>query len=165
MSFRVGFGYDAHRLVENRKLILGGVEIPYHLGCLAHSDGDALIHAIIDALFGAAGLADIGTYFPDNTSEFEGIDSTILLKKTRDIITQKGYEIGNIDCTVLLEKPKLKDFIPSMKRKLAEVLEIHESQLGIKAGTNEGMGFVGSGEGVAVYAVALITDKIAQAPI
>jgi 2-C-methyl-D-erythritol 2,4-cyclodiphosphate synthase len=156
MQFRVGIGYDAHRLTENRKLILGGVEIPCDKGCLAHSDGDAVIHAIIDALLGAAGLADIGTHFPDSSDEYAGMDSTILLRKTCALIQEQGYTIGNVDCTILLEKPKLKDYIPSMKVILSEVLGIQPGQLGIKAGTNEKMGFTGRGEGIAVHAVALL---------
>jgi 2-C-methyl-D-erythritol 2,4-cyclodiphosphate synthase len=156
MHFRVGIGYDAHRLTENRKLILGGVEIPYDKGCLAHSDGDAVIHAIIDALLGAAGLPDIGTHFPDSSEEFAGISSTVLLHRTCILIRKQGFEIGNVDCAILLEKPKLKDFIPAMKVILAETMGIQPGQLGIKAGTNEKMGFVGRGEGIAVQAVALL---------
>jgi 2-C-methyl-D-erythritol 2,4-cyclodiphosphate synthase len=159
MQFRVGIGYDAHRLTENRKLILGGVEIPFEKGCLAHSDGDAVIHAIIDALLGAAGLADIGTHFPDSSDEFSGIASTILLQRTCILIREQGYTIGNVDCSILLEKPRLKDFIPSMKLILAETMGIQPTQLGIKAGTNEKMGFTGRGEGIAVQAVALLEKQ------
>lgn len=161
MAFRIGLGYDAHRLVPDRKLILGGVEVPFHLGCQAHSDGDAIIHAIIDALLGAAGLSDIGTYFPDHSEEFKNIDSRILLSRTMELITREGFRIGNVDCTILLEKPRLKDHIPMMRSRLAEVMGIEINQIAIKAGTNEKMGFVGQGEGVAVYAVALLENQTA----
>ncbi len=155
--FRIGFGYDVHQLAENRKLILGGIEIPYHKGTLGHSDGDALIHAICDALFGALALRDIGYHFPDTADEFEDIDSKILLSKTIGIIRQKGWEIGNIDTTICLEQPKLKDYIPLMQTTLAEVLAIEPNQVSVKATTTEKMGFVGTGKGVAVYAVVLLS--------
>jgi 2-C-methyl-D-erythritol 2,4-cyclodiphosphate synthase len=155
--FRIGFGYDVHQLAENRKLILGGIEIPYHKGTLGHSDGDALIHAVCDALFGALALRDIGYHFPDTAGEFKDIDSKILLSKTIGIIREQGWEIGNIDTTVCLEQPKLKDYIPLMQKTLAEVLAIEPSQVSVKATTTEKMGFVGSGDGVAVYAVILLT--------
>jgi 2-C-methyl-D-erythritol 2,4-cyclodiphosphate synthase len=153
---RIGFGYDVHRLAENRKLILGGIEIPFQKGTLGHSDGDALIHAICDALFGALALRDIGYHFPDSSDEFKDIDSKILLSRTIRIIRTKGWEIGNIDSTICLEKPKLKDYIPEMQSVLAGVLEIESGQISIKATTTEKMGFVGTGEGVAVYAVVLL---------
>lgn len=153
---RIGFGYDVHRLTEDRKLILGGVEIPFHLGTLGHSDGDALIHAICDALLGALALRDIGYHFPDNAGEFKNIDSKILLRKTVRMVRENGYEIGNIDTTVCLEKPKIKDYIPKMQAALAETLNIEISQISVKATTTEKMGFVGTGEGVAAYAVALV---------
>jgi len=159
---RIGFGYDVHKLVENRKLILGGIEIPFSKGTLGHSDGDALIHAICDALLGALSLRDIGYHFPDSSQEFKDIDSKILLRKTIEMIRAKGWEIGNIDTTICLEKPKLKDHISLMQSTLAVVLGISPDQVSIKATTTETMGIVGTGEGVAVYAVALLhrTDSV-----
>ena len=151
--FRVGFGYDSHRLAINRKLVLGGIEIPFEKGCVGHSDGDALIHAICDALLGSLALKDIGYHFPDTSDDFKDIDSKILLKKTSGLIHNKGWKIGNIDSTICLERPKLKDYIPVMVKVLSEVLEIEENQLSIKATTNEKMGFVGHEEGVACYAI------------
>jgi 2-C-methyl-D-erythritol 2,4-cyclodiphosphate synthase len=156
---RIGFGYDVHRLTENRKLILGGIEIPFEKGSLGHSDGDALIHAVCDALFGALALRDIGYHFPDTSAEFKDIDSKILLSKTIQIIRSQGWDIGNIDSTICLEKPKLKDYIPQMQSVLANVLGIETDQISIKATTTEKMGFVGTGEGVAVYAVAMLKTK------
>lgn len=156
MKVRAGFGYDVHRLVEDRKLILGGVHIPFYKGCLAHSDGDALIHAIIDALLGAAGQRDIGWHFPDTSDEFRNIDSRILLQKTFGIIQKEGYRVGNIDCTISLEQPKLKPHIPEMIEVIRGILHLPEGALSIKAGTNEKMGFVGTGEGVAAYAVCIL---------
>ncbi len=159
MPVRVGFGYDVHRLVEDRKLILGGIAIPYNKGCLAHSDGDVVIHSIIDALLGAAAKRDIGYHFPDTAEEFRDIDSSLLLIKTLEIIKAEGYSISNIDCMVSLEDPKLKAYIPSMIKKLSEILFLTESQLNIKAGTNEKMGFIGSGEGIASYTVVLLEHE------
>ncbi len=156
---RIGFGYDVHRLTENRKLILGGIEIPFEKGTLGHSDGDALIHAVCDALFGALALRDIGYHFPDTSDEFKDIDSKILLSKTIQIIRLQGWDIGNIDTTICLEKPKLKDYIPQMQSVLADVLGIETHQISIKATTTEKMGFVGAGEGVAVYALAMLKTK------
>ncbi len=154
--FRIGFGYDVHKLVENRKLILGGIEIPFSKGTLGHSDGDALIHAICDAMFGALALRDIGYHFPDTSEEFKDIDSKILLRKTIEMIRARGWEIGNIDTTICLEKPKLKDHIVLMQSTLADVMGIDPDQISVKATTTETMGFVGTGEGVAIYAVALL---------
>ena len=154
--FRTGFGYDVHKLVENRKLVLGGIEIPFSKGTLGHSDGDALIHAICDALLGALALRDIGFHFPDTSAEFKDIDSKILLRKTIGMIRAKGWEIGNIDSTICLEKPKLRDHIQLMQNTLAEVMGIDPDQISVKATTTETMGFVGTGEGVAVYAVAML---------
>lgn len=153
---RVGFGYDVHQLVENRKLILGGVEIPFSKGTLGHSDGDALIHAICDALLGALSLRDIGFHFPDTSEDFKNIDSKILLRKTVRMVRENGWEIGNIDTTVCLEKPRLKDYILRMQNTLADVLNIEPGQVSVKATTTETMGFVGTGEGVAVYAIAMV---------
>jgi 2-C-methyl-D-erythritol 2,4-cyclodiphosphate synthase len=154
--FRIGFGYDVHKLVENRKLTLGGIEIPFFKGTLGHSDGDALIHAICDALLGALALRDIGFHFPDTSADFKDIDSRILLRNTIEMIRAKGWEIGNIDTTVCLEKPKLKDHISLMQSTLAEVIGIDPNLVSVKATTTETMGFVGTGEGVAVYAIVLL---------
>ncbi len=154
--FRVGFGYDSHQLAVNRKLVLGGINIPFEKGCLGHSDGDALIHAICDALLGSLALKDIGYHFPDDSSDFKDIDSKILLKRTSGLILEHGWEIGNIDTTICIERPKLKEFIPTMIKVLSELLEIEENQLSIKATTNEKMGFVGREEGVACYAIVMI---------
>lgn len=159
---RIGFGYDVHQLVENRKLILGGICIPFSKGTLGHSDGDALIHAICDALLGALALGDIGFHFPDTNTEFKDIDSKILLRKTVELIKGKGWEIANIDTTVCLEKPKLKDFISLMQNTLAGVMGISPDQISVKATTTETLGFVGTGEGVAVYAVALLQKPTAD---
>jgi 2-C-methyl-D-erythritol 2,4-cyclodiphosphate synthase len=157
MNIRVGFGYDVHRLQAGRLLIIGGVSVPHHKGGLGHSDADVLIHAIMDALLGAAGLRDIGVHFPDNDISLKDINSKILLSRTMGLIKAEGYRIGNIDATVCLEKPKIAGFIPEMKKVLAEILEVGEGQLSIKATTSEGMGFVGTEEGIAAYAVALLS--------
>lgn len=154
--YRTGFGYDVHKLVENRKLVLGGIEIPFTKGTLGHSDGDAVIHAICDALLGALAMRDIGYHFPDTSADYKDIDSKILLRKTVAMIRDKGWDIGNIDTTVCLEKPKLKDYIPLMQETMAGVLGINPDQLSVKATTTETMGFVGTGEGVAVYAVVML---------
>lgn len=156
MSFRVGFGYDVHRLVSGKKLTLGGIEIPHTIGTLGHSDGDALIHAICDALLGALALRDIGYHFPDTDPKYKGIDSKILLKETIELIHQKGWKVNNIDATVCLEKPKINPHIPAMTEALAPILNIQADQLSIKATTNEKMGFVGQEEGVAVYCVCSV---------
>ncbi|HEY9124318.1 MAG TPA: 2-C-methyl-D-erythritol 2,4-cyclodiphosphate synthase [Bacteroidales bacterium] len=159
MMFRIGFGYDVHQLVEGRGFWLGGIEIPHTKGSLGHSDGDALIHAICDAILGAANMRDIGYHFPDTSSDFKNIDSKILLKRTIDLARQKGFEIGNIDSTICLQKPKVKDYIPVMQQTLAEVLSISTNDISVKATTTEKMGFVGREEGVAVYAVVLLEKK------
>lgn len=156
MNITVGFGYDSHRFGENRPLILGGVEIPYEKGLVAHSDGDALIHALCDALLGAASLNDIGNYFPDTSSEFKNIDSKILLEKVVYLIGQKGFTVNNADMTIVIEKPKMAPYIDCMKKVLAPILKISENKIAIKAKTNEKMGFVGSGEGVATFAVVTL---------
>lgn len=155
--FRVGFAYDSHRLVENRKLVLGGITIPFEKGLLGHSDSDVLIHAICDALLGSLALRDIGYHFPDNSSDYKDIDSKILLRKTVKLINERGWNIGNIDTTICLEQPKLKEYIPQMTEILCETMGIALDQLSIKATTNEQMGFVGREEGIAAYAVILIT--------
>jgi len=158
--FRVGFGYDSHRLSENRKLVLGGITIPFDKGCLGHSDGDALIHSVCDALLGALALRDIGYHFPDTSPEFKGIDSKILLRRTSDMIREKGWEIGNIDTTICLERPRLLNYIPEMIDTLSDIMGIDNEQLSIKATTNEQMGFVGREEGVSVYSIALVRKEI-----
>lgn len=153
MNFRVGFGYDSHRFAPERPLVIGGIRIPYELGLAAHSDGDVLIHALCDALLGASGLKDIGTYFPDTDKQFENIDSTILLQKVVDLIHEKGWTVNNVDCTLILEKPKMKPYIDDMINRLSDLLQIAPSQMAIKAKTNEKMGFVGRGEGIAATAI------------
>lgn len=153
---RVGNGYDVHRLVEGRKLILGGVEIPWEKGLLGHSDADVLVHAVMDALLGAAGLWDIGHAFPDNDPAYAGIDSMLLLARVRDMLTEKGYTVGNVDATILAQRPKLAGHIPQMRRNIAQVLEVEEDCINVKATTEEGLGFTGSGEGMAAHAVALL---------
>jgi 2-C-methyl-D-erythritol 2,4-cyclodiphosphate synthase len=158
-SLRVGFGYDVHQLKEGRKFILGGIAIPSEKGPIAHSDGDVLIHAICDALLGAANLGDIGIHFPDNSEVFKGIDSKVLLRKTMDLISDAGYKVINIDTTVNLERPKLKEYISSMQTTLANILKISASEVSIKATTSEKLGFIGREEGVAVQAVALISKE------
>lgn len=157
MSFRIGHGFDVHRLIPGRKFMLGGIEIPHHLGPMGHSDGDALIHAICDALLGAANLRDIGYHYPDNAQEFKDIDSKILLKKTNELLVQNQYRIVNIDSTVCLQKPILKDYIPQMRLTLAEVLEVPVEYISVKATTTEKLGFIGREEGIAVHAVVLIS--------
>lgn len=155
---KIGFGYDVHPLVKGRKLILGGVEIPFEKGLLGHSDGDALIHAIIDALLGAASLGDIGSHFPDTDSKYKDISSLILLEETAKILSKSCFQVVNIDSTIVLEKPKLRDYIQAMQRNIAEKLDIEISQISIKATREEGLGFVGRGEGIKVYAVALVDE-------
>ncbi|TVR75971.1 MAG: 2-C-methyl-D-erythritol 2,4-cyclodiphosphate synthase [Chitinophagaceae bacterium] len=153
---KVGFGFDVHQLVEGRPFVLGGVTIPHEKGLLGHSDADALLHAICDALLGAAGLEDIGTHFPDTDEKYKNIDSKILYRETLGLITQKGFKIGNIDATVVLEKPKLKPFIPQLRKSISELSNIEITDVTVKATTNEKMGFIGRKEGVAVYAVCLL---------
>lgn len=155
----IGFGYDSHRLEEGLPLVLGGVRIPFEKGCVAHSDGDALIHAIIDALLGAAGLNDIGSYFPDTDQQYKNIDSTILLAKVVELLHQKGWQIHNLDTTIIIEKPKMVPFHDEMVRRLSQVMQIEPTQLAIKAKTNEKLGFIGQGEGVACVAACTI-EKI-----
>ena len=156
MKIRVGFGYDVHALVPNRPLWLGGIQIEHKLGLLGHSDADVLIHAICDALLGAANMRDIGYHFPDTAGEYENIDSKILLRKTVALIATKGYHIGNVDVTVCAEHPKLNPHIPAMKTCLANVMGIAEDDISIKATTTERLGFTGREEGISAYAVALI---------
>lgn len=160
MKIRVGFGYDVHRLVAGRELWLGGIQIPHSEGLLGHSDADVLIHAICDALLGAANMRDIGYHFPDTAGEYENIDSKILLRKTMALLREAGYELGNIDATVAAERPKLNPHIPEMKRVLAGVLEADEADISIKATTTEKLGFTGRQEGIAAYATVLITKSV-----
>ncbi|MBP7965398.1 MAG: 2-C-methyl-D-erythritol 2,4-cyclodiphosphate synthase [Paludibacteraceae bacterium] len=157
MKIRVGYGYDVHKIVVNRELYLGGVKIDTPFGLLGHSDADVLIHAICDALLGAANMRDIGFHFPDTSAAFEKIDSKLLLKQTVSLLREKGYEIGNIDCTICAEKPKINPHIPAMQKVLADVMVIDVADISIKATTSEQLGFVGREEGMAAHAVALIT--------
>ena len=159
MKIRVGFGYDVHRLADDRDLWLGGIKIEHTQGLLGHSDADVLIHAVCDALLGAANLRDIGFHFPDTADEYENIDSKILLKKTLEVITAKGYKVGNIDATICAERPKINPHIPTMQQVIADILRISIDDVSIKATTSEKMGFVGREEGFAAYAVALIESK------
>ena len=153
---RIGHGYDVHRLTENRKLILGGVEIPYEKGLDGHSDADVLLHAIMDALLGAAALGDIGKLYPDNDKTYLGIDSMILLKDTYQRISEKGYTVNNIDATVIAERPKLAPYIPEMREKIAKTLSLSVDDVNVKATTEEKLGFTGRLEGIAAHAVCLI---------
>ncbi|WP_078694776.1 2-C-methyl-D-erythritol 2,4-cyclodiphosphate synthase [Cetobacterium ceti] len=153
---RIGNGYDVHKLVENRKLILGGIEIPHEKGVLGHSDGDVLIHAIMDGLLGALALGDIGQHFPDTDMAYEGIDSKVLLKKVMTLIEEKGYKIINIDSIIVAQRPKLKPYLNQMRKILSEILNIDIDQLSIKATTEEKLGFTGSEEGIKSYAVVLL---------
>ena len=156
---RVGFGYDVHQLVERRELWLGGIRFEHSLGLLGHSDADVLIHAICDALLGAANMRDIGFHFPDNSEDFHNIDSKILLRKTVELIATKGYSVGNIDATVCAERPKLKARIPEMQQCLAEVMGIDVDDISIKATTTEKLGFTGREEGISAYATVLIHNS------
>lgn len=156
MKIRTGMGYDVHKLEKGREFWLGGIKLDCDFGCIAHSDGDVLIHAICDALLGAAAMRDIGYHFPDNSQKYKGIDSKILLKKTVHILREEGYEISNIDTVVCLETPKLKDYIFQMRETLAKIMMIELDDVSIKATTTETLGFVGKGEGVSAYANVLI---------
>lgn len=156
MKIRVGFGFDVHKLVEDRELWLGGIKLEHTHGLLGHSDADVLIHAICDALLGAANMRDIGFHFPDTAGEFKNIDSKILLKQTMALIRAKGYELGNIDATVCAERPKLKAHIPDMQKTLAEVMGVDVDDISIKATTTEKLGFTGREEGISAYATVLI---------
>lgn len=156
MDIRIGQGYDVHRLAEGRKMILGGVEIPADKGPLGHSDADVLLHAICDALLGAIGLGDIGKHFPDTDQAYKNISSLILLEKVYALITERNYRVGNVDATLVLQKPKIAPHVPAMKKNIAAVLHVEEERVSIKATTSEGLGFVGVGDGVVAYAVALV---------
>ena len=156
---RVGQGYDVHRLVEDRKLILGGVDIPFERGLLGHSDADVLTHAVMDALLGAAGMGDIGQHFPDNDPAYAGADSLVLLEAVVNKLYDAGWRIGNVDATIIAQRPKLAGRLPEMKVKLAERKNVPAEQVNIKATTEEGLGFTGSGEGIAAQAIALIERR------
>ena len=154
---RVGMGYDVHKLVEGRDLIIGGVRIPHTLGLLGHSDADVLVHAVMDSLLGAAALGDIGKHFPDTDPQYRGADSIELLKHVSALLHQQGYTISNIDATVIAQKPKLKDHIPQMCKNIADACGIQTSQVNVKATTEENLGFTGSGEGMSAHSVCIIT--------
>ena len=156
MNFRIGHGYDVHRLQEGLQLVLGGVAIPYEKGFVAHSDGDVAIHAICDALLGAAAMGDIGLHFPDTADEFAGIDSKVLLRRVVALLTEQGYRIGNVDCTIRMQRPKLRPYIDTMRHTLADAMGVDDDQVSVKATTTEHPGFEGREEGVSVSAVALI---------
>ena len=156
---RIGHGYDVHRLVEDRKLIIGGVEIPYEKGLLGHSDADVLTHAVMDALLGAAALGDIGKHFPDTDERYKGADSIKLMEHVAALLTEKGYRTENIDCTIIAQRPKLAPFIPEMKQRLAAAAGIDADCVNVKATTEEKLGFTGEGLGIACHAVALIEKK------
>lgn len=157
---RIGHGYDVHRLTENRRLILGGVQIPWEKGLLGHSDADVLTHALMDALLGAAGLGDIGRHFPDTDDRYLGADSLELLRQVMALLHDSGYRVGNVDVTVIAQRPKLAPYIPEMRRLLAEVMEVDQGQVNVKATTEEKLGFTGEGLGIAAHAVALIEDRV-----
>jgi 2-C-methyl-D-erythritol 2,4-cyclodiphosphate synthase len=156
MKFRVGFGYDVHQLEEGRKFVLGGVHLSHDKGPIAHSDGDVLIHAICDALLGAANLRDIGVHFPDTSDDFKNVDSKLLLKKTIALLNENNYHIGNIDSTICLQRPKVKEYVPKMQSTLARVMDISDEDVSVKATTTEYLGFVGREEGVSAFATVLI---------
>ncbi|MDY4508945.1 MAG: 2-C-methyl-D-erythritol 2,4-cyclodiphosphate synthase [Candidatus Faecousia sp.] len=155
---RIGHGYDVHKLVEGRDLILGGVKIDYEKGLLGHSDADVLLHAVSDALLGAAGLGDIGRHFPDTDPQYKGADSLMLLREVYRKISEKGFRVGNIDVTMIAQKPKLKDFIPQMQENIAAAVGVAPDRVNVKATTEEKLGFTGSGEGMACHAVCLLEE-------
>lgn len=155
---RIGMGYDVHRLVEGRKLILGGVEIPYEKGLLGHSDADVLLHAIMDALLGAAALGDIGQHFPDNDPAYKGADSLELLRRVRGILEEAGYRTGNVDATVIAQRPKMAPYRETMRCNIARALGVDVDRISVKATTEEGLGFTGNGEGISAQAVALLEE-------
>ncbi len=155
---RIGHGYDVHKLTEGRDLILGGVKIPYEKGLLGHSDADVLLHAVSDALLGAAGLGDIGRHFPDTDPAYKGADSLKLLMQVADKIAAAGYRVGNVDVTMIAQRPKLKDYIPQMQENIAAALQVSSSQINIKATTEEQLGFTGDGSGMSCHAVCLLED-------
>lgn len=156
INFRVGYGYDAHRFAPNRKLMLGGVDVPFEQGLDGHSDADVLVHAVCDALLGALALGDIGRHFPDTDPAYKGIDSLILLRKTGELLAKKGYRVGNIDVSLRMQKPKIAAYVPAMQKNLAKALRVETGQISVKATTTEKMGFEGQGEGASASAVALV---------
>ncbi len=156
---RVGMGYDVHKLTEDRDLILGGVKIPWEKGLLGHSDADVLIHAVMDALLGAAALGDIGKHFPDTDPAYKGISSIRLLTHVMGLLEEKGYSVGNVDAVIIAQKPKMAPHIPQMRKNLAEAMGVSETRVNIKATTEEGLGFTGRGEGIASQAVCLLEEK------
>ncbi len=156
---RIGMGYDVHRLTEGRRLIIGGVDIPFHKGLLGHSDADVLLHAVMDALLGAAALGDIGRHFPDNSQSFKDISSLILLKEVKELLDLKSYEIVNIDATIIAQKPKMAPFIPKMVENISSVLNLPLDCINIKATTEEGLGFTGSEEGISSHCICLLNKK------
>lgn len=156
INFRVGYGYDAHRFAPDRKLILGGVDVPFEQGLDGHSDADVLVHAVCDALLGALALGDIGRHFPDTDPAYKGIDSLILLQKTGELIAEQGYRVGNIDVSLRMQKPKIAAYVPAMQKNLAKALGLDPNQISVKATTTEKMGFEGQGEGASASAVALV---------
>ena len=159
VNFRIGHGYDVHRLVGGRRLVIGGVDIDYSLGLLGHSDADVLLHAIMDALIGAMGLGDIGRHFPDSDEKYKGISSMALLSSVYDLLLENGYEVVNVDATVVLQKPKLLPYIETMRSNIAFALNVDPSQINVKATTEEKLGFTGREEGISAHAVALISKK------
>jgi len=159
MKIRTGIGFDVHKFKEGKEFYLGGIKIEHYKSCIAHSDGDVLIHAICDALLGAAALRDIGYHFPDNSSDFKNIDSKILLRKTVELVRDKGYEISNIDSVICLEKPKVKNLIPIMQKTLADVMSMEVDDVSVKATTTEKLGFEGREEGISAYATVLIIKE------
>lgn len=161
MNFRIGYGYDVHELAVGKELFLGGIKIPHTKGCIAHSDGDVLIHAICDALLGAAAMRDIGYHFPDTNSEYKNIDSKILLQKTLTLINDKGYSLVNLDSTICLQQPKISSYIPEIIKTLASILNTDEETISVKATTTEKLGFVGKEEGIAAHAIVLIQKRLA----
>lgn len=156
---RIGHGYDVHRLTENRKLILGGVEIPYEKGLLGHSDADVLVHALMDAMLGAAAMGDIGKLFPDNDDAYLGADSLVLLKKVSALIREQGYTLSNADCTVIAQRPRLSPFIDEMRKRVAEAAGVEVGRISVKATTEEKLGFTGEGLGIAAHAVVLLEEE------
>ncbi len=156
---RIGTGYDVHKLVEDRKLILGGVEIPFEKGLLGHSDADVLTHAVMDSLLGAAALGDIGQHFPDTDPRYAGADSIALLREVRRLLEEAGYRVGNVDATIICQRPKLAGYLPAMRENIAAALEISTGQVSVKATTEEHLGFTGRGEGISTQAAALLLEK------
>ena len=156
MNLKIGHGYDIHRTAEGRKMIIGGVEIPYEKGLLGHSDADVLIHAIIDSLLGAMGKGDIGTHFPDTDDKYLNIDSALLLQRTMEIMKDEGYTVGNLDSTVIAQRPKLNPHIPQIKDRLAQIIGIPSERVNVKAKTEEGLGYIGAGDAIVAHAVVII---------